>query len=339
LRLSLGQLDRAAAETGFQAEPLEKVLHLLDLLEALRSHPFLADRMALKGGTALNLFVLDAPRLSVDIDLNYIGAVDRETMIAERPMVEQAVQAVCARQGLRIKRTPGEHAGGKWRLQYDRAAGGSGALELDLNFLLRAPLWVPTPRDSLALGSAVARRIQVLDEHELVGGKLAALFSRDTSRDLFDVRTILLRGGLERGKLRLAFVLYGALSRRDWRTVSIDDARMDPLDADRRLLPLLRADLVPAPRDLESWSARVVTECHEMLSTVLPLAPAEVEFLDLINDRGVIAPDRLTGDPSMQERIRSHPGLLWKALNARRHAGQPRGSGMRRTGAEEEGGT
>jgi hypothetical protein len=37
--------------------------------------------MVLKGGTALNLFVLDVPRLSVDIDLNYIGAADRETML------------------------------------------------------------------------------------------------------------------------------------------------------------------------------------------------------------------------------------------------------------------
>ena len=40
--------------------------------------------MALKGGTALNLFRFDDPRLSVDIDLNNIGAVDREGMLADR---------------------------------------------------------------------------------------------------------------------------------------------------------------------------------------------------------------------------------------------------------------
>ena len=43
---------------------------LVRLLEAVRTHPFLGPRMALKGGTALNLFVLDLPRLSVDIDMN-----------------------------------------------------------------------------------------------------------------------------------------------------------------------------------------------------------------------------------------------------------------------------
>ncbi len=66
-------------------ETLEKVIRLLGLLNALRSHPFLKGRIALKGGTALNLFVFDVPRLSVDIDLNYIGARDRDTMLAERP--------------------------------------------------------------------------------------------------------------------------------------------------------------------------------------------------------------------------------------------------------------
>jgi len=52
--------------------------------------------VALKGGTALNLFLLDMPRLSVDIDLNYLGA-DRDTMLADLPRVQQAVVAVCGR--------------------------------------------------------------------------------------------------------------------------------------------------------------------------------------------------------------------------------------------------
>jgi hypothetical protein len=95
--LTREDLEREAAATGFHVEPLEKAIRLLELLESLRSHPFLAERMALKGGTALNLFVFDAPRLSVDVDLNYIGAADREAMLADRPKVEQAIRAVCGR--------------------------------------------------------------------------------------------------------------------------------------------------------------------------------------------------------------------------------------------------
>lgn len=63
MRLSANELAREAAATGFQTEPLEKVILLLELLEAIRSHPFLKDRVALKGGTALNLFKFDVPRL------------------------------------------------------------------------------------------------------------------------------------------------------------------------------------------------------------------------------------------------------------------------------------
>jgi predicted nucleotidyltransferase component of viral defense system len=107
MSLSESDLLREAAATGFQSERLEKVVRLLELLEALRSHPFLKKRLVLKGGTALNLFVFDVPRLSVDIDLNYVGAVERETMLAERPRIEQAFLAVCGRLDLEVRRSEG----------------------------------------------------------------------------------------------------------------------------------------------------------------------------------------------------------------------------------------
>ncbi|MBE3135182.1 MAG: nucleotidyl transferase AbiEii/AbiGii toxin family protein, partial [Acidobacteria bacterium] len=91
MNLTPQAMAREAAATGFGAELLEKVFRLMALLDALNSHPFLKTRIALKGGTALNLFHFDVPRLSVDIDLNYLGAVDRDTMLAEKPKAEQAV--------------------------------------------------------------------------------------------------------------------------------------------------------------------------------------------------------------------------------------------------------
>ena len=68
------------------------MLHLLNLLNGLNSHPFLEGEWALKGGTALNIWVLDHPRLSVDIDLNYVRAPGREEMLTDRPETEQAGQ-------------------------------------------------------------------------------------------------------------------------------------------------------------------------------------------------------------------------------------------------------
>lgn len=99
MSISRERLLAEAASTGFRPDVLEKAVRLLQLLEALRSHPFLEERLALKGGTALNLFLFDLPRLSVDVDLNYIGAAEREAMLGERPRVDSAVEAVCRREG------------------------------------------------------------------------------------------------------------------------------------------------------------------------------------------------------------------------------------------------
>ena len=95
-----------ASAEGFDPPALEKVLRLMNLLNMLNAHPYLKGKWILKGGTALNLFLLRMPRLSVDIDLNYVGALDRETMLDERLKVEQAVQAVCSREGFNVRRVP-----------------------------------------------------------------------------------------------------------------------------------------------------------------------------------------------------------------------------------------
>ena len=315
--LTSQDLAREAAATGFPMESLEKVIRLMELLEALRSHPFLKERIALKGGTALNLFVFDVPRLSVDIDLNYIGAVDRETMLAERPKAEAAIQAACERVALRVRYVPDEHAGGKWRLSFTGVTGRDVTLELDLNFLLRTPLWPPVVADSHPVGAFAAKGVPVLDVHELAAGKLAALFARSASRDLFDARQLLRDATLDGPLLRLAFVVYGGANRRDWRTISVNDIALDVADVERQLVPMLRADVAPEFGKAAEWTERLVADCRTLVATLLPLNSQEMEFLTRLNDRGEIASHLLTSDPVMEAIINSHPALLWKALNVR----------------------
>jgi predicted nucleotidyltransferase component of viral defense system len=118
MKISPEKLAAETDATDFRPETLEKAAHLLGLLEAIRSHHFLQGKFVLKGGTALNLFVFDIPRLSVDIDLNYVGAEDRNGMLAERPQVDQALKELFAREGFAVRRMPKEHAGGEWVLVY-----------------------------------------------------------------------------------------------------------------------------------------------------------------------------------------------------------------------------
>ena len=191
MKISHEKLAAEAETTGFRPDVLGKVARRLGLLDAIRSHPFLKVKLVLKGRTALNLFVFDVPRLSVDIDLNYVGAEDRESMLAERPWIEQAVQAVYAREGFTVRRMPEEHAGGKWSLRYERSPGQTGNLEGDINYMFRVPLWPVMTCDSHPVGAWRAKGIPVLDHHELAAGKLAALLARRQERDLFDSHRIL----------------------------------------------------------------------------------------------------------------------------------------------------
>lgn len=322
MRISRERLRAEAETTGFRPEVLEKVIHLLNLLEGFRSHPFLRGRLVLKGGTALNLFVFDVPRLSVDIDLNYIGAIDRETMLAERPKVEQAIQAVCAREGFALQRLPTDHAGGKWVLRYESALGQGGNLELDLNFMFRIPLWDVVARDSRVVGSYQAREITVLDLHELAAGKLAALFARRASRDLFDTHELLIQHKLDRDRLRIAFVLYGAMNRKDWRTISADDVSFEANELKTQLLPTLPNNYVRGIGQPDAWARRLVDECRGALDVVLPLSDAEREFLDRLLDYGEIVPSILATDETWAERVKQHPLLEWRAFNVRKHKGR-----------------
>ncbi|RLG20737.1 nucleotidyl transferase AbiEii/AbiGii toxin family protein [Candidatus Micrarchaeota archaeon] len=323
MRISKEGLLSAAEATGFRPEMLEKAMLLLRLLEALFRHPFLKNRLVLKGGTALNLFLADLPRLSIDLDLNYVGSPKREVMRAERPKVEEAIRAVCEREGFTIRRLPSEeeHAGGKWSLRYESALGTGGNLAVDLNYMYRVPLWPPGTRDSQTLGTVQSLGIPVLDLHELAAGKLVALLSRKASRDLFDVHLLLTSLELNRERLRLAFVVYGAMSRRNWREVRIQDVDFQEKDLKDQLLPLLRRNFVDSVGDIRSWASRIVEECQEKLACVLPFTGAEMEFLDRLLDHGEIEPWLLTRDKALVERIRRHPMLRWKALNVRGYKG------------------
>ncbi len=267
------------------------------------------------------MFMLDLPRLSVDIDLNYIGKLDREEMLMDRPKLEQAAQAVFSREGLTTKRVPDEHAGGKWRLSYQSFTGQSGNLEVDLNFMFRQPLWDIQLADSQPFGDFQAKSIPVLDLHELAAGKLAALLARGQARDLFDCQRILNMDHLERDRLRIAFVVYGGMNRKDWRTVSIEDVDFNPAELTRLLTPTLDARAIQEQGSPAEFGACLVRECREGLSMVLPFNDAERQFLDLLLDRGEIDSTILTVDETLQKCIQQQPLLEWKALNVRQYKG------------------
>jgi len=323
VKISRDKLIAEAEATGFRTEVLEKVVQLFGLLGTLWEHPSIKGKLALKGGTALNLFIFNAPRLSVDIDLNFIGAEDLEEMLAERPKIEKAMQSVFNRQGFTVRRIPQEHAGGKWSLRYESSLGKGGNLEVDLNLMYRVPLWNISFMDSHTVGSWKAFGVPVLDIHELAAGKLAALFARKKARDLFDSHKILSMHDLDLQRLRIGFLVYGAMSRKDWRTINIDDVKLDVSELEYQLIPTLRTQRIGPRKEIREFGEKLESECRNMLSALLPFTDNERAFLDLLLDHGCIDPSLLTIDPLLQRKIYDQPLLKWKAQNIRQYKDLP----------------
>lgn len=114
MKLEAAYVKRIADATSFDAAHLEKVIRLRQLLIEFRKHPFLRERLVLKGGTAVNLFYLELARLSMDIDLNYPGQLDREEMQRERPEIVNATEQITKALGYKVQRSADDYALSEW---------------------------------------------------------------------------------------------------------------------------------------------------------------------------------------------------------------------------------
>ena len=171
----------------------------------LRAIPQIAPEadFALKGGTAINLFVRDLPRLSVDIDLVYLPVADRETSLrAVSDGLDRVAERLEAR-GLKVER----HllADGKRLIVHS----GGAAIKIEVSPVLRGTVYPPEVRTVVP---AVEDRfgfaeMQVVSLPDLYAGKMAAALDRQHPRDLFDIHHLLSHGGIDEQLFR-AFLIY-----------------------------------------------------------------------------------------------------------------------------------
>lgn len=176
----------------------------------LRLIPLVAEEpsLALKGGTAINLFLRDMPRLSVDIDLAYLPVAPRQQSLTgiHNAMLRIAARAVAALKGAKITKVPlrPEDAIVKLIVRHDQVQ-----IKVEVASLLRGCVFQPelravTPSVEAAYGFA---EIQVVSFADLFAGKLVAALDRQHPRDLFDARDLLANEGIH-DDLRRAFVVY-----------------------------------------------------------------------------------------------------------------------------------
>ena len=165
------------------------------------------DTFALKGGTAINLFVRDMPRLSVDLDLVLPDHTLPRELALQRTTdaIHQSV-ARLKKQGLQTHVPASGEAGGTKLLVRQGAI----QVKIEVNFVLRGTVHpvrmatlTPTARDALQADL----EIPVVSVEDVYGGKLVAALDRQHPRDLFDVMQLFAHGGITAG-IRRAFVVY-----------------------------------------------------------------------------------------------------------------------------------
>ena len=313
MKLDAAYVKRTADATGFDAVQLEKVIRLRQLLIEFRKHPFLRERLVLKGGTAVSLFFLELPRLSVDIDLNYVGQLNREEMQRERPEIVKAAEQICQVLGYKLQRGADDYALTEWFLTYQNHAGSSDQIQIEINFLVRACALAPQLRQATPIGDEAACEFPLLAIEELFAGKIRAMIVRQHPRDLYDLfRFRKANLSYDSEVMRKLAVLFGSTLNRDLRSYNMSRFANIDDEAIRRLLyPLLKAGDRPT-------GAEMFAIAKPILEGVLDHR-REANFLEAMA-AGKYQPELLfPKDDGIVNRIRQHPALLWKAENVRQY--------------------
>jgi predicted nucleotidyltransferase component of viral defense system len=182
-----------------QAQLLLRMLPLID-----REKVF-----ALKGGTAINFFWRDIPRLSVDIDLTYIPIKERElslTEISDRLVsIETRIRRIFS-QAKTVQRKPrGASLITGLLVENDNAS-----TKIEANTVIRGSVF-PVVKRSLSSKAEemfeLSVEVNTLSLEDLFGGKICAALDRQHPRDLFDIKLLLENEGFTEG-IRKAFIVY-----------------------------------------------------------------------------------------------------------------------------------
>lgn len=177
----------------------------------IRTLPHVAEEecFALKGGTAINLFIRDMPRLSVDIDLTWLPAGDRNEALlgigAALGRIADRIRGADGRVTITSSAPKGQSEINKLVVRTpDRVQ-----IKIEVTPVLRGCVYDPvmTTISDKAEDEFGFAEINVLSFADLYAGKIMAALDRQHPRDLFDVHQLLQNEGLT-DELRTALIIY-----------------------------------------------------------------------------------------------------------------------------------
>ena len=237
----------------------QRVRMLVEVLPAVAAE----DCFAVKGGTAINLFLLDLPRLSVDIDLTYLPIDDYAVACEE---IDAALRRIRDRliggsPPFTVALGPGRGSG---HIDTLRVGRGGLDIKIEVNPVLRGTLH---PTALLSIRPAAEEhfgfaRMTVLAHDDVYAGKLVAALDRQHPRDLFDAKLLMESGGIPDSLFR-AFLVYLA-GHKGVIAQTLEPRRKDV----SRLYQEQLVDMLSQPASLEELveaRERLILAIHERL--------------------------------------------------------------------------
>ena len=136
------ELNIIAKECNFIRDTLEKVIRLIKILDFINTNSQIKEKLVLKGGTAINLSVLELPRLSVDIDLDYMDNISREQMLLERKIITSKLKRFFEMEDYVLSpKSKSRHSLDSFVLNYINSAGVNDNIKVEINYSLRSHLF------------------------------------------------------------------------------------------------------------------------------------------------------------------------------------------------------
>jgi len=280
-----------------QAELLLRVLPLI----------YKEEMFALKGGTAINFFVRNLPRLSVDIDLTYLPVNDRDSALNE---IRNSLLLIS--EGIRRK-IPGTEIIQKRIHGTDVVKGlvvnrEGVTIKIEPNLVLRGSVYPPEIRQLSKKAQnlfELSLQSRTLSPYDLYAGKICAALDRQHPRDLFDVHLLLKSEGLK-PEIRKAFIVY---------LVSHPRPMVEILSPQRKdIRAIFENEFKGMIAENITFEALEMTRNNLVAILLQELAPDERKFIVSVKQ----------GQPRWDlldfEGIKDLPAVKWKLLNIARMA-------------------
>lgn len=302
-----------AQELNVQKQTLERVLRLIDVLKFINTDEYLKEKLALKGGTAINLSFYNCTRLSVDIDFDYIGSIEREQMISDRALIEAKLLSYMQESNIQYSsdKTKKTYALDSFVFNYSNMFNAIDMIKVEINYMNRIHLFECEKRTiTLQLKDKV--EVLVLNKFDLFASKVNALINRTTIRDIYDVNNMIINKTIENDEFNLfkkCVIFYSLLSSFDKANIKVlfeeCKNRMNAF-LGKRVPQYLTATL---KQNEEFDINNAVNNISDLLDNILKsLTENEITFIksfpNLIVD--------LFDNELIDGKVEKHPMIIWK---------------------------